>query len=119
MRTIFTAVIGSAFLATGASADDAALHERARKLCIFRSAEALPKVPGIIISAARVVSGPTSETEIPAATTAYANDPGRKNRSIIVVELDIAAAGQSATFTFGCSYGPTSAPTVYPVNLTK
>jgi hypothetical protein len=62
----------------------------AEKVCIFTAAEKLPPIPGLVITASRMKDVPPEMQQ----------KPGVSSR---IVEIDVKAAGQDATFAFVCA----------------
>lgn len=64
----------------------------AEKLCLFAAAEKLPIISGLEISAGRIKP--------------YAKDGSKKSdSSAMIVEIDVKAIGQNATYSFVCING--------------
>lgn len=80
--TAFTAILMATAAHAEASVDD--------KLCIFSAAQKLPQITGLTIAASRM-------KDLPANPQAKGTTPTR------IVEIDVKAAGQDATFQFICA----------------
>jgi hypothetical protein len=64
------------------------------KLCIFASAQKLPAIPGLSIAATRVKDVPKDAKQAAPGITG------------LMVEIDVRAANQDATFAFVCATAP-------------
>jgi hypothetical protein len=64
------------------------------KLCIFAAARQMPAIPGLVIMASRIKDTPKDLVSKDGSTTN------------LMTEIDVNAAGVSATFTFVCATGP-------------
>jgi hypothetical protein len=62
----------------------------AEKVCIFTAAQKLPPIPGLVITASSMKDVPPEMQQ----------KPGVLSR---IVEIDVKAAGQDATFSFVCA----------------
>lgn len=75
------------------TADRAIAQELDPKVCILAAAEKLPHIPGLIATGGRI-------GQLPAT---FKVEPGITH---VMVEIDVTAAGQLATYNFLCSASP-------------
>lgn len=98
--------IGLATILVLATSGYASADDRVPKLCIMSAAQRLPPIPGIAITASRVSPMPPDGKTQP-------------DVEMLLVEIDVRAAAQDATYQFVCAAGAGKPVQTSPVGLLR